>query len=182
MPSAEAYGDPTLLHSVDLFDTPSLTEFVVEGTHGDHIYTFLNSTSILRSSFPALASFSFISEDYNCPCDITTGCSVDRRISASSFAPFPALSTLTLINQCFTAYLVRDLLGPGSQPWPLLKKVTLCPPESSFDDVRDALQGAMDSKRQCGQPFPEVKLFHPLPDPENWHDSSFTSVEVEVFG
>ncbi|KAJ6464036.1 hypothetical protein C8R45DRAFT_1220126 [Mycena sanguinolenta] len=172
-----------LLHAVNLFDTPALTEFVVEGTHGDMIYTFLNSTGRLRSSFPALTSFVFISEDVQCSCDndIISQFSIDRGISPRSFAPFPALFTLTLINQCFTSHIVQDLLGPESLPWPLLRRLTLCPTASGFDDVRSALRAAMDFKRQSGQPFPETKLFNPLQSPENWHDSSFAAVEVEVF-
>ncbi|KAF7366811.1 F-box domain-containing protein [Mycena sanguinolenta] len=72
-------GDPRLLHTVNLFDTPALTEFVVEGTHGDQIYTFLNSTIVLRSSFPALTSFSFISEDcdwHTCDTDYVVDCAI----------------------------------------------------------------------------------------------------------
>ncbi|KAJ6464039.1 hypothetical protein C8R45DRAFT_1025034, partial [Mycena sanguinolenta] len=145
---------------------------------------WLHATGRLRSAFPALTSFVFVSEDFQCPCDNDNIArfSIDRRISPRSFAPFPALSTLTLINQCFTFHIVQDLLGPESLPWPLLKRLTLCPTAISFDDVRSALRAAIDYKRQCGQPFPETKLFNPLESPENWHDSSFAAVEVEVFG
>ncbi|KAF7366806.1 F-box domain-containing protein [Mycena sanguinolenta] len=166
IPGGGEHGDPGLLHAVNLFDTPALTEFV----------------AVFDRLFPALISFSFISEDHGSRCDTNTYTTVDSRISPRSFAPFPALSTLTLINICFTASLVQDLWGPDSLPWPLLKSITLCPPAILFEDVRSALQAAMDSKRQCGQPFPEVKLFHPLGSPKNWRDESFADVEDDSEG
>jgi hypothetical protein len=60
----------------------------------------------------------------------------------------PALSSLTLGNQCFIREFVDDILGPSSQPWPQLQTITLCPKEDTFDAVRDALEDAVNSKRQ----------------------------------
>ncbi|KAJ7908754.1 hypothetical protein B0H13DRAFT_2495921 [Mycena leptocephala] len=57
----EAY--PSLLEMIDLFDTPALTEFIIDGTHGDQIFSFFNATSFPHSSFPALTSLSFINTD-----------------------------------------------------------------------------------------------------------------------
>ncbi|KAJ7871767.1 hypothetical protein B0H13DRAFT_2349724 [Mycena leptocephala] len=150
-----------LLHIVDLFDTPALTEFIIDGTHGDQIFALFNATSLDHSSFPALTSLSFINRD-SCTCELDI--SLSSTISSPPLALFPALSSLTLGNQCFTREFINNILGPSSQPWPQLKTLTLCPKEATLDGVRDALEDAVDSKRQRGQSLPELRLFRALED------------------
>jgi hypothetical protein len=67
-------------------------------------------------------------------------------------------------NQCFTPDLLKDILGASAQPWPQLKTLTLYPKEDMFDAVRDALEDAVDSRRQRAQSLPELKLFCALED------------------
>ncbi|KAJ7241676.1 hypothetical protein B0H12DRAFT_1236922 [Mycena haematopus] len=179
IPSGACLGDPTVLELIELFDTPALTEFVVEGTHGDQIYVLFGS-EIFRSSYPALTSFSFIGEVTNHECLCETVYPLEYRISPPLFAIFPALSSLTLINQCFTPPMIQEILGPEVEPWPgpRLEKVTLCPPSRSLNDVRSALKAAVNSERECEQPFPKVKLFHSPSSFENWSEDSSTGVEV----
>ncbi|KAJ7879139.1 hypothetical protein B0H13DRAFT_2051658 [Mycena leptocephala] len=153
----EAY----LLEMIDLFDTPALTEFIIDGTHGDQIFAIFNTTSFPHSSFPALTSLSFINND-SCTCE--SDIPFSSTISSPPLALFPALSSLTLGNQCFTRELINDILGPSSQPWPQLETITLCPREDSFDAVGDALRDAGNSKRQHGQPVPAIRLFRALED------------------
>ncbi|KAF8146952.1 hypothetical protein K438DRAFT_1990067 [Mycena galopus ATCC 62051] len=43
--------------SMDCFDTPALTELVIDGIHGDQLCLLFNWTSLLRASFPALTPF-----------------------------------------------------------------------------------------------------------------------------
>ncbi|KAJ6519238.1 hypothetical protein C8R45DRAFT_15669 [Mycena sanguinolenta] len=152
-----------LLDIVNVFDAPALTEFIVDGTHGDQICRLFNSAALTQSSFPALTSLSF-SRPSACPCDAEN--TLYRTISSPPVALFPALSSLTLINQCFTPHLIRDLLGPGAQPWSSLKSVKLVPKEDSLQDVRSALEDVV-AKRKLQQSFPEVKLFRPR-HLENW--------------
>jgi hypothetical protein len=154
----EAY----LLSLVDLFEvTPVLTEFIIDNTHGDQIFSLFNATSFPHSSFPALTSLSFINRN-SCICE--SDILLSSTISSPPLALFPALSSLTVGNQCFTREFINNILGPSSQPWSQLKTLTLCPKEDTFDAVRDALEDAVDSKRQRGQSLPELRLFRALED------------------
>ncbi|KAJ7849336.1 hypothetical protein B0H13DRAFT_2088735 [Mycena leptocephala] len=169
-----------LLHMVDLFDTPVLTEFIIHSTHGDQLFVLFNATSLPRSSFSALTSFSFINRD-SCSCERDD--ELSDTISSPPLALFPALSSLTLVNQCFTSNFVRDILGPSSQPWPRLKTVTLCPNKDTYDAVRDTLKDVVDSKRQNGQPLPKLRLFRALSTLEAWQENAWQGnrADVEVF-
>ncbi|KAJ7878672.1 hypothetical protein B0H13DRAFT_2052252 [Mycena leptocephala] len=153
----EAY----LLEMIDLFDTPALTELIIDNTHGDQIFSLFNATSFPHSSFPALTSLSFINRD-SCTCE--SDIPFSSTISSPPLALFPALSSLALGNQCFTQEFITDILGPSSQPWPQLQTITLCPKEDTFDAVRDALEDAVNLKRQRGQPIPAIRLFRALED------------------
>ncbi|KAF7367425.1 hypothetical protein MSAN_00805100 [Mycena sanguinolenta] len=146
-----------LVDIVNLFDAPALAEFTVRGTHGDQICRLFNSTGLTQSSFPALTSLSF-SRPTACACDAEN--TLYRTISSPPVALFPALSNLTLINQCFTPHLIRDILGPGSQAWSFLKTFELVPKRDSLQDVRSALEDVV-AKRRLQQSFPAIKLFRP---------------------
>ncbi|KAF8124032.1 hypothetical protein K438DRAFT_1893626 [Mycena galopus ATCC 62051] len=166
-----------LLGIVDLFDTPALTEFTIDSTHGDQICVLFNLTSLPHLSFPALTSFCFARED-KCECE-SDGYTIYRPISSPPIALFPALSSLTLINQCFTDNLIRDILGPDSQPWPLLETVTVLQTSSS-EGVRRTLMDAADSKRQRGHTFPKIRLGRSPPSLENWQDD-LSALDIEMF-
>jgi len=168
---SDSQNDLHLLGILNLFDTPALTECVADGTHGDQISLLLNSTSLPHASFPALTSFSFTQQG-SCTCEADLPFS---RVSPP-FALFPALSSLTLINQCFTHNLVEDMLGPASQPRPLLQTLTLCPMEDAVDGVCAVLKDAVHSKR--GQPLPKFRLSRALASREDWQGSG---VDTEIF-
>ncbi|KAF8213742.1 hypothetical protein K438DRAFT_1804569 [Mycena galopus ATCC 62051] len=169
---SEEHQSGYLVALVDLFDTPALTELMVEGTHGVQIYTLLNSTSLPHSSFPALISLSFVSEG-SCACE-----TLDYFLYLSPpFTLFPTLTKLTLINQCFTCELIRDLLGPTSQTWPLLE-LRICPRRGVLEEVCDALEVAAHSKRERGEPLPKVKLFRSRTSLENWDERRARDVEM----
>ncbi|KAJ7806126.1 hypothetical protein B0H14DRAFT_3882464 [Mycena olivaceomarginata] len=137
---------------VDLFDSPALTELIVYGSHGADIALLLSLKTLPHSSFPSLTSLTFITDSWTWD--------TNRPSYPISCPPgvFPALSHLTLINQCYTEHLIQEMLGPGSQPWPLLKIITLGVRDVSLEGVRDAVEGAVNSKRQRGEPLPEVRL------------------------
>ncbi|KAJ6515479.1 hypothetical protein C8R45DRAFT_956646 [Mycena sanguinolenta] len=167
-----------LLEMVHLFDTPSLTKFVVNNARCDQIWHLSNTTNLPRAFFPALTSFSLVNGGV-CPCKDKYLPDVPYR-SISSQKNFPPLSSLTLVNQCFTATFVEDVLGPASQ-W-FLKTITLCPQDIFVDDVCDALQDGIRSKRQLGNAVPIFKL-----SPELFSlvqangEADGADVELEIF-
>ncbi|KAF8190408.1 hypothetical protein K438DRAFT_924727 [Mycena galopus ATCC 62051] len=168
--------DDFLMGMVDLFDTPALTEFIIDNAHGSQIFPLFAAPSLSQgSSFPALASLTFIN-CHGCSCE--QGIELSDTIAAPPLTLFPALSVLTLINQCFTADLVRDILGPDSQPWPLLETITLYPLESALEAVVASLRIAVVSKQQRGETLPKFRLAPALAALENWQE---LGVEVEVF-
>jgi hypothetical protein len=165
-----------LLRIIDLFDTPALTEFIINGTHGDQIFVLFNSTSLPHSSFPALASFSFVNRG-SCGCEQVFLHS--DTISAPPLQLFPALSSLTLINQCYTVKLVQNILGPASQPWPLLQTVALWPKQDNLEGLHAALRDAVHSKRQGGLALPKFRFSPKLLSLEDWEGMG---ADVELFG
>ncbi|KAJ7819375.1 hypothetical protein B0H14DRAFT_2836610 [Mycena olivaceomarginata] len=169
-------GEDYLAGILEHFDLPTLTELTVEGSHGDQIALLFSRTSFLGSNFPALASVSFVFRD-SCPCETEPDFTPKHTISSPP-AVFPALSHLTLINQCFTHTLIQDILGPASHLWPLLKGVTLCPRKDSLENVCSALEDAVKGKRQRGYPLPKTTLFRPPISFENWKDISSMDVEM----
>ncbi|KAJ7672595.1 hypothetical protein DFH06DRAFT_1363712 [Mycena polygramma] len=159
-----------LLGIVAIFDTPALTDLTINLAHGDHISVLFDPSSVPHSVFPAVTSLSFVATVY-------------RTIPTPALRLFPALSSLTLINECFMANIVRDLLGPGSQPWPLLASVTLCPEEDRKEeeaarDVYSAIQAVVRSKRAQGQPVPKFKVSRLLFHQDYWAENE---LEVELF-
>ncbi|KAJ6588333.1 hypothetical protein B0H19DRAFT_1248011 [Mycena capillaripes] len=142
-----------LLAMLNLFDTPVLDEFIVTSAHGDQIFALLTSASL--HSFPALTSLWCVTRG-SCLCEDHFRFS--DTISSPPIQLFPILSSLTLINVCFAHNLVHEILGPTTQPWPLLRTVALCPRPGTLQDVHEALQNVMRSKRQRGQALPHFKL------------------------
>ncbi|KAJ7806118.1 hypothetical protein B0H14DRAFT_3768744 [Mycena olivaceomarginata] len=164
-----------LSHVVDLFDSSALTELIVHGSHGDQIALLLSLKTLPHSSFPSLTSLTFFMG--SCPCETSDN---DRPSHSISSPPdvFPALSHLALINQCYTDYLIQDILGPASLPWPLLKILTLGMKNDSLGTVRDAVEDAVDLKRRRGEPLPKVRLLRAPASIENWRKDSAWDVEM----
>ncbi|KAJ7818163.1 hypothetical protein B0H14DRAFT_1375898 [Mycena olivaceomarginata] len=158
------------------FDAPALTELTVEGSHGDQIASLFSRTSFLGSTFPVLTSVSFVFR-CSCTCETDPDCTPQYTISSPP-AVFPALSHLTLINQCFTHTLIQDILGPASHPWPLLKSVTVCPIKGSLENVCSTLADTVKGKRERGQPLPKIRLLRPPVSFENWVESSSMDVRM----
>ncbi|KAJ6588187.1 hypothetical protein B0H19DRAFT_1366862 [Mycena capillaripes] len=109
---------------IDIFDTPALTEFIIEGVHAWHITTLFGSEKEYRSSFPALTSLTFVDTAKLCMFRYLLGYSMSHQ-----YLRFPALSSLSLINLCGTSQLVTYFLRPGG---PLLETINLSPRESDF--------------------------------------------------
>ncbi|KAJ6588361.1 hypothetical protein B0H19DRAFT_1057559 [Mycena capillaripes] len=133
-----------------LFDTPALTEFTINRAHCDQICGLFNADSLL-SSFPALTSLSFVNTD---PCL----CEEEEEFNTMSPPPFPALSSLTLINICFMQNIVDEILGPAAQPWSLLDTLTLCPKDDASPAVDVAVRDAVRARREDGLSLPRLRL------------------------
>jgi hypothetical protein len=162
---------------VALFDAPALAELILNGAHGDQVAFFLCLKSLPQSSFPVLTSISFICRG-SCLCETQPG--LPYHPLSSPPVLFPALSHLILINQCHAYALIKDILGPASHPWPLLKTITLGAKDNyngSFEGLGAALEDAVKSKRQRGEPVPEVQLFLVLSSLEDWDENSPVDVE-----
>ncbi|KAJ7481571.1 hypothetical protein FB451DRAFT_1236449 [Mycena latifolia] len=171
----EDFADtPALTGMVGLFDTPALTELTIAGAHGDQICHLFDETHLRHSSFPALTSLSFVN-DGSCKCEMDADL-FPAPIPSQPLRLFPALSSLTLINQCFTSDIVGQILGPALQPWPLLD-ITLCPKEYTVEDVYSALQGAIHSKRQHEEAIPKF-CFSPVLFQKSYWDENGVGVEV----
>ncbi|KAK7062329.1 F-box domain-containing protein [Favolaschia claudopus] len=170
----ENYNQPHLAFILDLFDCPALTELAIAGSHGDQIFYLFQLPSVPRSTFPVLRSLSFIyeyAEGCSCREDTPLGSRID---DSNGMLLFPALSSLSLVGQCFTARLVKEILGAQALPWPHLKTLTVSP-VNSISDVRKALQ---DAVQRSPQPIPKLRLGQALFFTEDWQDDRG---HVEVF-
>jgi hypothetical protein len=74
--------------------------------------------------------------------------------------------------------LIRDILGPASEPWPLLKIITLGVKNDSFEDVRGALEITVISKRERGDPLPKVQILRAPVSLANWNEKNLWDMET----
>jgi hypothetical protein len=74
--------------------------------------------------------------------------------------------------------LHRDILGPASEPWPLLKIITLGVKNDSFEDVRGALETTVISKRERGDPLPKVQILRAPASLANWNKKNSWDMET----
>ncbi|KAK7013131.1 hypothetical protein R3P38DRAFT_3008872 [Favolaschia claudopus] len=167
-------GQDYLRDIMDFVDCPALTELVVIGSHGDQLLFVLNMSRFPRVSFPVLRSLSLINLDED-------GCSCEqdmphptRTLSSHATPLFPALSSLVIINQCFTPQLVKEIMGTEALPWLNLKTLTLCPSEN-ISGVRSAVGDAM---RQTPQNIPMLRLSSALLFPSDWVEDRLDAIEV----
>ncbi|KAJ7164888.1 hypothetical protein C8R46DRAFT_1220046 [Mycena filopes] len=156
-------GTFSLLDNLAILDVPRVTDLTVNWAHGDEISSLLHPASLPHRVFPAVTSLSFVSGSTIatlCRCDHENDEDVQWNLTGTlaSLHPFPALSSLTLINVCFMPDIVDALLGPESPPWPLLETLTLCPLPRVLQDVYAAIRSAVRSMRQRGQVCPKFRF------------------------
>ncbi|KAJ7628306.1 hypothetical protein FB45DRAFT_867411 [Roridomyces roridus] len=92
---------------------------------------------------------------------------------------FPRVTSLALLQQCFTVNILTELFGRDSKPWPLLETVAVWPLDADADLVYEALQEVVHWKRSCS-PAGRVPLFVLSPDlyeREFWEENE---VKVEL--
>ncbi|KAK7019825.1 F-box domain-containing protein, partial [Favolaschia claudopus] len=151
-----------LLFILDLFNTPALLNMTVDGSHGDQILELFNSRSLPNAIFPALVSLSFIS----------TSCQCEKNLPKweTPVVPpiqlFPSLSSLTLVNQCYTTNLIRGLFSPSSQPWPSLKYISVSCGQETLEAVSNALRIAVH--RRGSRVLPKFRISPALWSFEDW--------------
>ncbi|KAK7062332.1 hypothetical protein R3P38DRAFT_2834739 [Favolaschia claudopus] len=165
-------GQEYLRDIMDFVDCPALTELVVIGSHGDQLLFVLNMSRFPRSSFPVLRSLSLINLD-GCSCEQDMP-HPTRTLSSHSTPLFPALSSLVIINHCFTPQLVKEIMGTEALPWPSLRTLTLCPSEN-ISGVRSAVG---DAVRQTPQSIPILRLSRALLFPLDWFEGRLDAIEV----
>jgi hypothetical protein len=165
------------LATIDSFDTPSLTEFGIDGLHGDHIFELCNCRSFPRASFAALTSFCFVNR-CACHCETSIPFPDIDTTSHPPFGLFPALSSLTLVNECFAPNLLRGLVVPSSDTWHVLGTVALTAGTTAAEGVRGAVLDAVRSHQQHGLPLPRFRLAPALSSLEDWEGHG---IEVEKF-
>ncbi|KAJ6590929.1 hypothetical protein DFH09DRAFT_1138122 [Mycena vulgaris] len=170
------YDTPHLVGVIGLFDTPAVTDLTIDYVHGDQICVLFDPTSLPDLSFPALTSLSFV--NLGCGCEVDDLASDLQVIPSPPARLFPTLSSLALVNVCFVSYIVEQILGPASQPWPRLGTVTICPNKTAVHDVGSPLRGAIDSRRQRGQAIPKLRLSAPMFYQKYWDENG---VDVELF-
>ncbi|KAK7062298.1 hypothetical protein R3P38DRAFT_2597335 [Favolaschia claudopus] len=167
-------GQEYLRDIMDFVDCPALTELVVIGSHGDQFLLVLNMSRFPRVSFPVLRALSLINLDEDgCSCEQDMPHPI-RTISSHATPLFPALSSLAIINHCFTPQLVKEIMGPEALPWPSLRTLTLCPSEN-ISGVRSAVG---DAVRQSPQSIPILRLSPALLFPSDWVEGPLDAIEV----
>ncbi|KAJ7764512.1 hypothetical protein DFH07DRAFT_811487 [Mycena maculata] len=106
------------------FAAPALSDLVVHNTHGDQISVLFDSTSLYHSSFLALTSLSFVTAGCICGDDSNVRAAF-KTVSSPPLRLLPALSSLTLINLCFTEDILSDILGADSAVAPPANRFNL---------------------------------------------------------
>ncbi|KAJ7724206.1 hypothetical protein B0H16DRAFT_1895539 [Mycena metata] len=165
-------GGTDWLDSLQYFDAPALTNVTLDHTHGTQICALFNPGNLPDEPFPALTSLSFL--HHRCTCsEGWRGTNLSPPLNL-----FPALSSISLINQCFTADVVRAMFNPASPRWSGLTNVTLVP-RDALEDVFSALEDAVHSNLERGQTLPKLTLSPALFDRQFWTENR---VDVELFG
>ncbi|KAJ7603792.1 hypothetical protein FB45DRAFT_1070967 [Roridomyces roridus] len=138
-----------LSNELSSFNTPHLTHLGLHGTHGDQLSLLFNSTQPAQARLPAVSSLTFTHLDRPvvCTCEVEGSYRDHYKPIAAPLKLFPVVSSLTLVDECFTPRIVSDLLGHGSQPWPLLDVLALRPKPSEAEKLYTALQDVVRWKR-----------------------------------
>ncbi|KAJ7291511.1 hypothetical protein C8J57DRAFT_217601 [Mycena rebaudengoi] len=160
--------------------TPALINLTVVGhLHGDQIPALFHSMGRTQLRLPALTSLVFASsfpEDCICPDEQSY---IPDTISSLPLQTFPSLSSFAIINVCFAAKIIGDVLGVRSLPWHL-RTVTIGA-ERRLPDVEDlyeVLKGTVSTARQQQREIPQFRLSPSLFCFPYWQENA---VDVELF-
>jgi hypothetical protein len=155
--------------------TPALTNLTARPVHGDQIPFLFDSTALGRACFPALTSLIFVGS--RCPCPNRPAC-IPKTISSLPLQTFPALSSLSIIDVCYAANIIRDILG-ATVPWPL--RTVIIGTEKRLHHVEglyEVLKGAVSAARQQKREIPTFWLSPSLFRLSYWQENG---VDVELF-
>ncbi|KAJ7214735.1 hypothetical protein B0H12DRAFT_1155096 [Mycena haematopus] len=97
------------------------------------------------------------------------------------FQLFPALSSLFLINICFTTNLLKGVVVPTSVLWPVLGIVALSPRAAALRGVRDVVLDVMHPHHHYGLLPPTFRLSPMLLHLEDWPEHDIDVKTFETF-
>ncbi|KAJ7291512.1 hypothetical protein C8J57DRAFT_1587779 [Mycena rebaudengoi] len=170
-----------LADSLANLTTPALISLTVVGClHGDQIPALFRSMGLARSHLPALASLVFARFPgfCNCPDQLSYNYIPDT-MSSLPLQTFPALASFAIIDICYAAKIIGDILGVHSIPWPL-RAVTIGTEQrlQDVEDLYEALKGAVSAARQQMREIPKFRLSPSLFCLPYWQENA---VDVELF-
>ncbi|KAJ7291147.1 hypothetical protein C8J57DRAFT_210398 [Mycena rebaudengoi] len=172
-------GDaPVLAETLGRFTVPALTDLSGQNIHGDHIPALFDSTHIAKS-WSAVTSLVFTGRHPDCDCEEEGSTYLPKPISSPPLRAFPAVTSLSLIDVCYTAKIVRDIFRPDFALWPL-RTVTIGTPAclANVDDLYSALTDAVRAARLQKREIPKFRLSPALFCLPYWQENN---VDVELF-
>ncbi|KAJ7603014.1 hypothetical protein FB45DRAFT_1072281 [Roridomyces roridus] len=121
--------------------------------------SLISLISPAQAGFPAVSSLTFTHLDRPvvCTCEVEGNYRDHYKPIAAPLKLFPVVSSLTLVDECFTPRIISELLGHGSQPWPLLDVLALRPKPSEAEKLYTVLQEVVRWKRSQQESLPRFK-------------------------
>jgi hypothetical protein len=164
-----------LAETLDQFTVPALSALTVQNVHGDRIPALFNSPH-LAHPYSALTSIVLMGD--GCDCEIQEAY-FPEVISSPPVRAFPAVTSLSLIDVCYAATIVRNIFSPDFAPWPL-RTVTIGTRAGLVDvnDLYGALTDVVRAAQQQNRNIPKFRLSPVLFCYPYWRENN---VDVELF-
>jgi hypothetical protein len=170
-----AEGEGGVAEALGQFTVPALSALTAQDVHGDHIPALFNST---RLAHPYSALTSIVLVGAGCECE-NHGVYFPETISSPPVRAFPAVISLSLIDVCYAATIVRNVFSPDSSLWPL-RTVTIGTRVGLVDvnDLYGALTDVVRAAQQQNRDIPKFRLSPVLFCYPYWRENN---VDVELF-
>ncbi|KAJ7291193.1 hypothetical protein C8J57DRAFT_211389 [Mycena rebaudengoi] len=165
-------GEGDVAEAFNHFTTPALSALTVQNAHGDHVPALFNSTHLV-SSHSALTSITLVGEQ--CECENHDGY-FPEVISFPPARAFPAVTSLSLIDVCYAATIVRNIFSPDFALWPL--RTLTIGTRAGVDDLYGALTDVVRAAQQQNRDIPKFRLSLALFYLPYWQENN---VDVELF-
>ncbi|KAJ7291240.1 hypothetical protein C8J57DRAFT_1271900 [Mycena rebaudengoi] len=157
------------------FTVPALSALTARDVHGNHIPALFNS---MRLAHPYSVLTSIVLVGAGCGCEIH-GVYFPEPISSPPVRAFPAVTSLSLIDVCYAATIVRNIFSPDFPLWPL-RTVTIGTRVGLVDvnDLYGALTDVVRAAQQQNRDIPKFRLSPVLFCYPYWRENN---VDVELF-